>query len=114
MKEDENITQRIITSYKLMLDFYGMRLENEATGLISRSKNYEVQYRNLCSTFFCLDLVSQFEIRPCALRKPPRSRNLILSVRSESIFGRLHCPPSTTIDSLAYYSFFFFINRVLS
>jgi hypothetical protein len=51
MTEDETIKRRIITSYKLMLDFYGMQLENEATGLISRSNNYAVQYRNLCSTF---------------------------------------------------------------
>jgi len=67
MTKDENIARRIITSYKLMLDFYGMRLENEATGLISRSKNYEVQYRNLCSAFFCLDLSLRFGLRPHGL-----------------------------------------------
>ena len=59
MTKDETIMQRVITSYKLMLDFYGMRLENEATGLISRSNDYAAQYRNLCSTLFCLDLVLQ-------------------------------------------------------
>jgi len=48
MTEDETIMGRILTSYKLMLDFYGMRLENEATGLISRSENHTTQYRNLC------------------------------------------------------------------
>ena len=50
MTKDETIIRRIVTSYKLMLDFYGMRLEDEATGLVSRSKNHAAQYRNLCST----------------------------------------------------------------
>jgi len=63
MTKDETIMRRVITSYKMMLDFYGMQLENEATGLISRSKNYAVQYRNLCSTLFCLDLILQSGIR---------------------------------------------------
>jgi len=48
MTGDETIMQRMLMSYKLMLDFYGMRLENETTGLISRSKNYAAQYKNLC------------------------------------------------------------------
>ena len=57
MKENETINRRILTSYQLMLDFYGMRLENESTGLISRSKNYASQYRNLRSTYPCSSLV---------------------------------------------------------
>ena len=81
--------RRVVTSYKLMLDFYGMRLEDETTGLISRSSNYASQYRNLCSTFFCPDTILQSGLRswlgryffPYALREPLRSRNLILSVR---------------------------------
>ena len=63
MTKDETITRRILMSYKLMLDFYGMRLEDEATGLISRSNNYAVQYRNLCSTCSCPNLVPQSEPR---------------------------------------------------
>lgn len=60
MTKDETVMRRIVTSYKLMLDFYGMRLESEATGLIVRSTNYAAQYRNLCSTFVPrLDLVLQ-------------------------------------------------------
>ena len=51
MKNDETIMRRIIMSYRLMLDFYGMKLENEATGLISRSKDYEPRYKNLSSTY---------------------------------------------------------------
>ena len=53
MKDDETINRRILASYQLMLDFYGMRLEDESTGLISRSKGYASQYKNLCSTYSC-------------------------------------------------------------
>ena len=73
MTEDETIMQRVITSYKMMLDFYGMRLENEATGLISRSKDYVVQYRNLCSTLFCLDLFLQPDFAPSSDHTPCRT-----------------------------------------
>jgi hypothetical protein len=62
MVEDETIMRRILASYKLMLDFYGMRLENEATGLISRSENYTARYRNLCGTCFYPDPILQ--LRP--------------------------------------------------
>lgn len=62
--------QRIVTSYKLMLDFYGMQLENEVTGLISRSSKYATQYRNLCSTSFCPDLPDNASCRaPYAVSK---------------------------------------------
>lgn len=50
MKADPTIIARIIESYKLMLDFYGMRLVSVDTGLVARvlpPKNYEVHYRNL-------------------------------------------------------------------
>jgi len=57
MTEDGTIMRRILMSYKLMLDFYGMRLENEDSGLISRSENYAARYRNLCSTCIFLDLI---------------------------------------------------------
>lgn len=59
MTKDEAIMRRVLVSYQLMLDFYGMRLEDEATGLISRSKNYATQYRNLCSTYSCPNLILQ-------------------------------------------------------
>jgi len=80
--------QRIFASYKLMLDFYGMRLENETTGLISRSKNYAALYKNLCSTFYP-DPRSWMDHRGSshALREPLPSRNLILSVRSLRVLG---------------------------
>lgn len=35
----------MIASYKVMLDFYGMELENEETGKIKRSENYKRRYK---------------------------------------------------------------------
>jgi len=38
----------VIGSYKLMLDFYGMRLEDSGTGLLSRSnRRFDERYKNL-------------------------------------------------------------------
>ncbi|KZT09395.1 uncharacterized protein LAESUDRAFT_723156 [Laetiporus sulphureus 93-53] len=48
MKADPAIIERVMRSYQLMLDFYGMRLVDEDTGLIERSRrNYKERYRNL-------------------------------------------------------------------
>lgn len=47
MMHDPIILQRLLRSYALMLDFYGMRLLSEDTGLLERSTNYEDRYRNL-------------------------------------------------------------------
>lgn len=45
---DPKLQGRIIKSYRLMLDFYGMVLKDEKTGEIGRNeKNYEYQYDNL-------------------------------------------------------------------
>ena len=48
MKADDTIVERVLRSYRLMLDFYGMRLEDSETGSLARSdKNYKDRYRNL-------------------------------------------------------------------
>ncbi|TRM64057.1 opioid growth factor receptor conserved region-domain-containing protein [Schizophyllum amplum] len=52
MKADPQIKARLLKSYDLMLDFYGMRLLSEDTGLLDRAmppRNYEARYRNLVS-----------------------------------------------------------------
>jgi hypothetical protein len=46
MKKEEIIKNRIIMSYKLMLDFYGMELKNEE-GDIQRTLIYKKRYENL-------------------------------------------------------------------
>lgn len=50
MKSNPIIVERIVASYRLMLDFYGMRLVSLETGLIDRSlppRNYLSRYHNL-------------------------------------------------------------------
>jgi hypothetical protein len=50
MMTDNLIVDRVLSSYRLMLDFYGMRLLSPETGLLARSlppRNYAARYNNL-------------------------------------------------------------------
>jgi hypothetical protein len=50
MKADPIILERIIKSYQLMLDFYGMHLVSKETGLVDRApppRYFAPRYRNL-------------------------------------------------------------------
>ncbi|KAF9067142.1 opioid growth factor receptor conserved region-domain-containing protein [Rhodocollybia butyracea] len=50
MKSDPDVIKRIVESYKLMLDFYGMHLVSLETGEVERSlppRNYAARYKNL-------------------------------------------------------------------
>ncbi|CAF4611621.1 unnamed protein product [Rotaria sp. Silwood1] len=49
IKKDEKALKRILTSYKLMLDFYGFELVDEKTGEIRRlpDDHYKSRFRNL-------------------------------------------------------------------
>lgn len=47
MKAEPHILQRILASYRLMLNFYGMELVSEETGLLKRTENFAERYRNL-------------------------------------------------------------------
>ncbi|KAF9533237.1 opioid growth factor receptor conserved region-domain-containing protein [Crepidotus variabilis] len=49
MKANPTIIQRILKSYELMLDFYGMHLVSAETGLVDRcqTRNFMPRYRNL-------------------------------------------------------------------
>ncbi|KAG9315819.1 opioid growth factor receptor conserved region-domain-containing protein [Chiua virens] len=49
MRNSEEIIRRLVTSYKMMLDFYGMRLISES-GLLGRAlspRDFKPRYRNL-------------------------------------------------------------------
>eukprot|EP01080_Neovahlkampfia_damariscottae_P011132 gene11132-3951_t len=51
-KKDPKLQQKFIMSYKLILDFYGLKLIDEKRGLISRNEmNYKNRYHNLNSSF---------------------------------------------------------------
>jgi Opioid growth factor receptor (OGFr) conserved region len=50
MKADPTILERVIKSYQLMLDFYGMHLVSKETGLVDRAlppRYFAPRYRNL-------------------------------------------------------------------
>lgn len=50
IKADTAAMKRVLTSYKLMLDFYGMALLSEESGLVGRAappRNFVARYRNL-------------------------------------------------------------------
>jgi len=51
MAASPDILSRITTSYSIMLDFYGMVLENSETGLLTRSSSYRERYRHLTDSF---------------------------------------------------------------
>lgn len=47
MKQDAHVKSRLIRSYRLLLDFYGMQLDDEASGQLSRNASYRQRFRNL-------------------------------------------------------------------
>jgi S1-C subfamily serine protease len=50
MRAESAVMERVITSYRLMLDFYGMRLVSSETGVVDRClppRNYAARYNHL-------------------------------------------------------------------
>ena len=47
IRKDLRSSIRLVKSYKMMLDFYGMQLLNYETGEVGRAKNYKSRYENL-------------------------------------------------------------------
>jgi len=43
----EECRRRVVLSYRLMLDFYGFKLDDEDSGTVSRSENYKSRFQNL-------------------------------------------------------------------
>ncbi|XP_060765949.1 opioid growth factor receptor-like protein 1 [Neoarius graeffei] len=46
-REDKKVKKRLLKSYKLMLDFYGIQLVSELTGEVQRSRNWKERFENL-------------------------------------------------------------------
>ncbi|XP_060766027.1 opioid growth factor receptor-like protein 1 isoform X2 [Neoarius graeffei] len=46
-RRDEEVKKRLLTSYKLMLDFYGIELLSEETGEVKRAVNWKERFANL-------------------------------------------------------------------
>jgi len=47
IKTDHECAARLVRSYELMLDFYGIVLQNRETGELQRSENWKSRYENL-------------------------------------------------------------------
>ncbi|XP_018093191.2 opioid growth factor receptor-like protein 1 [Xenopus laevis] len=47
LKTDEDVKRRFCEAYKLMLDFYGIKLMDEKTGEVARAQNYKERFSNL-------------------------------------------------------------------
>ncbi|KAL6464448.1 hypothetical protein MHYP_G00267650 [Metynnis hypsauchen] len=46
-RKDEQLKRRLLTSYKLMLDFYGIKLLDENTGVVGHAENWTERFENL-------------------------------------------------------------------
>jgi hypothetical protein len=51
MRSSTEIMGRIMKSYEMMLDFYGMRLVSAEMGLVDRSEDFYDRYTNLICEF---------------------------------------------------------------
>ncbi|XP_052802415.1 opioid growth factor receptor-like protein 1 isoform X2 [Mya arenaria] len=47
LRKSSKAMKRILTSYKMMLDFYGMKLTNEEDGTIERAENWKERFQHL-------------------------------------------------------------------
>lgn len=45
--QDETAKKRLVKSYKLMLDFYGIELSNDITGEVKLENNWRERFDNL-------------------------------------------------------------------
>ena len=65
MKADPIILERVIKSYQLMLDFYGMHLVSKETGLLDRAlppRYFAPRYRNLVREWRMTALLLRFDL----------------------------------------------------
>ncbi|XP_044519811.1 opioid growth factor receptor isoform X2 [Gracilinanus agilis] len=46
-KKSADVMKRFVQAYELMLDFYGIELENRETGKVRKADNYQERFRNL-------------------------------------------------------------------
>mmetsp|Transcript_8879 Transcript_8879/g.15215 ORF Transcript_8879/g.15215 Transcript_8879/m.15215 type:complete len:180 (+) Transcript_8879:42-581(+) len=51
IRKDPECKKRVLKSYQLMLNFYGMKLVDKETGQIGRDRHWKERYRHLNSSF---------------------------------------------------------------
>jgi hypothetical protein len=90
IRDDLTIIQRILQSYRLMLDFYGMRLSLVDTGLVERAlppTNYAARYNNLIRESFLVFLLMSLHPRSSLrihAQQPPNHAYTQMSLRDWS------------------------------
>ena len=47
IKKDRRALRRVLVSYRMMLDFYGMKLKDDKTGEIIRADNWRDRFQHL-------------------------------------------------------------------
>jgi hypothetical protein len=62
MRRDPEIAKRIVKSYQMMLNFYGMELSEPKVGLIVRSNHWQERYKHLNSSFHNYLRISTFVV----------------------------------------------------
>jgi len=57
MRDDQEIRSRLLRAYKMMLNFYGMELQDETTGEVGRCEdNWDRRYEHLNGYHLFCDL----------------------------------------------------------
>jgi len=51
MRASPEVMKRVVLSYRMMLDFYGLQLDDEETGTVSRAPSYERRFFELNNSF---------------------------------------------------------------
>lgn len=46
-RKDEQLQAKVLDAYEMMLDFYGMKLEDKEKGTVARSNNWQQRYQHL-------------------------------------------------------------------
>lgn len=46
-RKDKEVKKKLVQSYKLMLDFYGIYLKDDSTGEVARASNWKDRFKNL-------------------------------------------------------------------
>jgi len=59
--------ERMVRAYRMMLDFFGMNLKDEATGVLQRARNWRERVTHLNRFVSML-----FSLLPCRLSGPAR------------------------------------------
>jgi hypothetical protein len=90
LRSDPHAQRRLLTSYQIMLDFYGMRLADETLGFVVRHSNYVQRYSNL--NYSSHNYLRITRILKCLAEfgRPSLQLGFLLHIVRELTTGQLH------------------------